>query len=788
MSALNRMLARDLWSLRGQALAVALVVACGVASFVAMRATYYSLLGAQQTYYREYRFADVFVGVKRAPERVAERIREIPGVGEVRTRVVMEVTLDVPGLDEPATGRLVSIPERPRPMLNDLFLRKGRYVEPGRSDEAIASEAFAQANALGLGDRIGAIINGRWKELVIVGIALSPEFIYEVGGGTIFPDNRRFGVLWMSREVLGPAFDMEGAFNDVALSLAADADAQDVILRLDALLERYGSLGAYAREDQVSHRFIADEIAQNRVTSTYIPAIFLGVAAFLLHIVLTRLIALQRTQIALLKAFGYRNVSVGLHYLKLALAVVALGGAAGVALGLYLGGALTRLYRDFYHFPHLPFEPAPAVFVLAGGIGVLAAAVGALTAVTRAVALPPAEAMRPEAPASFRHGVLDRPALRRLLPASARMILRNLIRRRWKALASLTGIALAVGILVVGGYSFDAMAYLMRVQFELVQRDDVTVVFHDPASQGAEHELARMSGVLRAEPFRSVPVRLRLEHRSHRGEITGLVPGGDLRQLIDTRLDAVALPPDGLVLTTKLAGVLGAAAGDRVTVEVLEAGRPVREVTVTAVVDELVGTNAYMSLPALAAFMREDRALSGAYLRVDPGATQKLYRELKRTPAVAGVAVREALLESFDETLDRSIRVSSFINIAFACVIAFGMVYNGARIALSERGNELASLRVLGFTRREVTVILLGEQAILTLAAVPVGFAFGYGVSWLLSTLLDTELYRIPLVLEPSTFALAFVVVMLAALASGLLVARRIRHLDLIAVLKTRET
>ncbi len=571
MSALNRMLARDLWSLRGQALAVALVVACGVASFVAMRATYYSLLGAQQSYYREYRFADVFVNVKRAPERLAERIREIPGVGEVRTRVVMEVTLDVPGLDEPATGRLVSIPEQARPMLNDIFLRRGRYVEPGRSDEVLASEAFAQANGLAPGDRIGAIVNGRWKELVIVGIALSPEFIYEVGGGTIFPDNRRFGVLWMSREVLGPAFDMEGAFNDVALSLAADADPKDVIQQLDALLERYGSLGAYAREDQVSHRFIADEIAQNRVTSTYVPAIFLGVAAFLLHIVLTRLIAMQRPQIALLKAFGYRNVAVGLHYLKLALAVVALGGAAGVALGLYLGDALTRLYRDYYHFPDLPFAPAPAVFVLAAGIGVLAAVAGALTALARAVALPPAEAMRPQAPASFRHGVLDGPALRRVLPASARMILRNLVRRRWKALASLTGIALAVGILVVGGYSFDAMAYLMRVQFELVQRDDVTVVFHDPASHAAALELARMPGVLRAEPFRSVPVRLRHEHRSHRGEITGLVPGGDLRQLVDARLDAVALPPDGLVLTAKLAGLLGAGAGDRVTVEVLEA-------------------------------------------------------------------------------------------------------------------------------------------------------------------------------------------------------------------------
>jgi len=788
VSALSRMLLRDLWGLRGQAIAAALVVACGVASFVAMRSVYHSLLDAQIRYYRDYRFAEVFANIKRAPESLAARIRDIPGVAQLRTRIVMEVILDVPGLDEPATGRLVSIPEQRRPMLNDLHLRAGRYPGPGRAGEVLASAAFAKANRLEPGARIGAIINGRWQLLTVTGIALSPEYVYEVGGGTIFPDNRRFGVLWMHREVLGPAFSMKGAFNDVALTLAADADPRDVIQRLDALLGRYGGLGAYGRDEHVSNRFLSDEIAQNRVTSSFVPGIFLGVAAFLLHIVLTRLTAMQRPQIALLKAFGYSNLTVGLHYLKIALAVVAVGLAAGVALGLYLGAGLAVLYADYYHFPELVLRADPGVIGLAVLIGVAAASLGALSAVLRAVRLPPAEAMRPEPPAAFRHGLLDRIVLRRWLPASLRMILRNVDRHRWKAALSVLGMSMAVAILVVGGYSFDAIAYLMRVQFELVQRDDVTVVFHEPRGRRVAHELARMPGVLRAEGFRAVPVRLHHAHREHRGEITGLAPGGDLRQLIDTALQPVALAPDGLVLTQKLAGKLGVAAGGSVSVEVLEGRRPVLSVPVAAVVDELVGTNAYMSLPALSRLMGEDRALSGAHLLVDPAQATPLYRTLKRTPAVAGVAVRESLLASFREILDRSIVISSLINIAFACVIAFGVIYNGTRIALSERGNELANLRVLGFTRHEVTVILLGEQAMLTLAAVPLGFATGYWICWLLSRTLDTELYRIPLVLAPDTFALAFVVVAVAPLVSGLLVARRIRNLDLIAVLKTRET
>ena len=787
MKTRNRMLYRDLWHLRGQVTAAALVVACGVAAFVSMRSTYETLLSAQMDYYASFRFADVFAQLKRAPQSLAARATAIPGVAQVRTRVVEHVTLDVPGLKEPAIGRLISIPDRPGPMINDLFLGRGRYVELGRDDEVIVSEAFATANGLNVGDSIGAVINGRWKRLRMVGAALSPEYIYEVGGGTIFPDNRRFGVLWMGEQALAAAFNMEGAFNDLALTVSAGASQGDVIDHVDLLLARYGGLGAYGREDQVSHRFISDEISQNRITSTYIPAIFLSVAAFLLHIVLSRLVAMQRTEIGLLKAFGYANWTVGLHYLKLA-AITVLGGVAlGMAAGLYLGAALTELYRDFYRFPSLTHHVSPGVLVLTGLFSLSAAALGALGAVRGAVKLPPAVAMRPESPASYHTGLLERTGLSRLLPSSGCMIARSILRRGWKSVLATLGIACAVGMLVLGGFFYDALRYLMWMQFEVVQRDDVTVVFNEPKSADVRHELARLPGVLRSEPFRAVPARLRLEHRSRRVELTGLSPDSELRRLIDTDLRPVELPPEGLVLTAKLAEVLGAVPGDRVTVEVLEHARPVRELQISGVAEELVGVAAYMDLAALNRLLREQGALSGASLAVDEQEAPSLYTRLKGMPAVSGVAIREAVLKSFKDILNRSVVVSTFINVLFACVIAFGVVYNSARIALSERGNELASLRVLGFTKREVAVILLGEQGILALLALPLGFALGAAISWLLVTRLSTDLYRIPLVLSARTFVFATLVVALAALFSGFLIVRRLNRLDLIAVLKTRE-
>jgi putative ABC transport system permease protein len=783
----NRMLLRDVWHLRAQLIATALVVMCGVASFVLMRCTYDSLRIAQSHYYQEYRFANVFAQLKRAPLSLSARIAEIEGVAGVRTRVVMGVTLDVPGLEEPASARIVSVPEKRAAMINDLFLKSGRYIEAGRTDEIIASEAFATANDLRLGDALGAVINGRWKQLTIVGIGLSPEYIYEAGGGTIFPDNRRFGVLWMSEPALASAFNMEGAFNDVALTLSAGAIEADVIAKLDEVLTRYGGLGAYGRDEQLSHRFISDEIAQIRVTSTYLPAIFLAVAAFLLHIVLSRLVALQRTEIGLLKAFGYSNATVGMHYLQLAAMTVLSGVIVGTAGGVYLGGQLTGVYQDYYRFPDLPFQFTPEVVVIGIAVSLLAAAAGALSAVRRAAILPPAVAMRPEPPPTYRASALERSGLQRWLPASARMIARHLLRQRWNSALSTFGIATAVGILLVGGYMLASMTHLMEMQFEVVQREDVMITFNEPASASARQEVGRLPGVLYAEAFRSVPVRFRNGHRSKRAEITGIARGARLRRLVDAQARTVDLPPDGLILSRKLAELLAVRAGESLRVEVLEGARPVRHIAVAGLVDELIGLGAYMDITALNRVMREGPSVSGAFLAIDAQESGDLYAKLKRLPAVAGVAFREALLTSFEEILDRSIVTATIINIVFATIIAFGIVYNGARIALSERGNELASLRVLGFTRREVSAILLGEQAALTLAAIPLGFAFGILLSWLLSLNLDTEFYRMPLIFTSRTFGLSLTVVLAAAAASGLLVSRRLNRLDLIAVLKTRE-
>jgi putative ABC transport system permease protein len=787
MTPLHRKLVRDLLHMRGQMVAVTLVLACGIATYVTMRSAFRSLEQAQLDYYSRFRFADVFAHVKRAPESLAPSISAIPGIAAVQTRVVMDVTLDVPGLEEPATGRLISVPEHRAPMLNDIFLREGRYIEAGRRGEALVSEAFASANHLAVGDTINAVLNGKWERLSVVGIALSPEYIYEIRPSEVFPDNRRFGVLWMSRDVLGPAFNMKDGFNDMAISVTRDANEREVIAQLDQRLDRYGGLGAYGRSDQISYRFLTDELGELRAYGLILPTLFLCIVSFLLNVLLSRLVSTQRTQIAVLKAFGYKNLEIALHYLELAMVAITAGATAGVGFGLWLASGMMNIYARYFHFPALQLQVDTPLILFAVAIAAGSACLGAVTAVRRAVGFAPAEAMRPEPPANFHPGFLERFGLRALLSPASRMIVRNLDRRRGRAFLSALAVALSVAIVVSGRYSIDAVERLVSVQFHTVQREDVTVVFQEPRPGRVRHELAELPGVLRVEPYREVPARLRYGHRSRRVAVLGLSSDGELRRTLNSDLQPVRLPPDGIVLTAKLAEILGAEPGNVVTIEVLEGARPAPRVLVTTVVDEPIGLGAYMHLSAIHRVMREGETTSGAYMTVDSLVAPKLYALLKRIPSISGVAVREAMLASFWKTFGESIWISTAFLIGFASVIAFGIVYNGARIALSERGNELACLRVLGYTRTEIGRILLGEQGLLTLTALPAGFALGFGLSMLLSRFFSRELFRLPLVVNAGTYAFAASVIVVAAFLSGAVVAQRLRHMDLTEVLKSRE-
>lgn len=787
IAALDRKLLRDFWTMKGQVLAIALVIAGGVATFVMAISTLDSLLLTQGKFYRDYRFADVFASLKRAPEAVRVRLASIDGVQQVETRVSVSASLEIENFNDPVTAQIVSLPDIGEPLLNRIYLRRGRAIEASRDDEVIVGEAFAEAHHFQPGDHLRATIRGKRRTLRIVGIALSPEFVYQLQPGALIPDFRTYGVLWMARKPLENAAEMEGGFNDVVIQVEAHANIDDVISRVDDVLARYGGLGAISRKDQPSNRYLSEEFRQLRQMATMFPVIFLGVASFLLNVVITRLIATQREQIAVLKAFGYSTVDVAIHYIKLVVAIVLLGVAIGIGLGIWMGKGMGNLYMQYYRFPFMLYLLKPSVAVTAALISVAAAVAGTMFSVLAATRIPPAEAMQPAVPPKFRPTLIERMGITRKLAQPTRMIIRNIGRRPAKALLTVIGIAFACGIVVIGGFYQDCIDYMVSIQFRYAQQDDISVTFVEPTPARSMYSLRQTPGIGVVEPFRTVPAQLRFEHRSYRGAIRGIPENNSLYRLLDMRLNPVEMPPDGVVLTDYLARMLGIRPGDMLTVEVLEGERPVRNVPVVGLVQEFIGVSGYMRIDALNRLMREGGAISGVYLTTDRESRSRILDELKEIPRVVGASVRENSLRNFYETMARQMLIFVFINTLMAMTIAFGVVYNSVRIALSERSRELASLRVLGFTLGEISYILLGELALLTLAAIPLGCLIGRALSEFMVKNLETELYRVPAIIFPKTYSFAATVVVIAAVLSGFAVARKLSRLDLVAVLKARE-
>ena len=789
MKALDRKLLRDLRLMWSQVLTIALVVASGVGGFITTLSAVDSLALARDRFYASGRFADVFASVKRAPNALAATLINTPGVADVQTTIEQIVRIELPGVADPVMGQLIGIDPQAPLRMNRVTLRSGRALDATRpSDQAIpalVSAAFADARGLVPGSRISALINGKRRTLEIAGIALSPEFIFAGLQGT--PDLRGFGVFWVPRDALAAAYDMDGAFNRIAVKLAPGASERDVIARLSAQLSRYGGREVHGREDQSSHATLDDEIKGQRVLGTVLPTIFLSVAAFLLNVVVSRLVATQREQIAAMKALGYPSRTIGLHYLKLVLVIVALGLGLGVALGSWLGTLFTGLYAQSFHFPNFEHRVAPWLLVVSIGITVMTAVLGTLNAILATVRLPPAEAMRPAAPGRYRRTMIERLGITQISPA-LRMILRNMERRPLRTALSIGGVAASVAIVVMGNFFSDAIDYIVDSQFNVGMRSDVIVWMIEAADDSARHEVARLPGVTAVESGRDVAVRFIHGHRSERGSIRGLTRHPQLTRIIDQRnREASRLDDDGLVMTDRLADKLGLRIGDRVQVEVLEGRQRTLQVRLGATVPEMMGLNAYLERRTLNRLLQEGDQSSWFALVVERGREAALLEASKQLPRVVGVFSKASLLRNMQEVSARNIRIMSTVLTLFATVIAIGVVYNNARIALAERTWELASLRVLGFTRTEVSGLLLGEMAIGIAIALPLGMLFGFGLVHLIAGLLKSDQFSFPVVIQPATYAWAALTVLVSGGASALVVRRRIDRLDMVAALKTRE-
>lgn len=787
MQAIDLKLLRDFKRLWLQALAIALVLACGVAILLTSVGMYRALSETRVAYYERNRFADIFAHATRAPLSLLPDIARIDGVMSVEARITGYAILDIPGRTRSAVGRILSLPSTSDPVLNVPLLVTGRLPDPLSTREILVNVPFAAANGFVPGDSFSANLRGQKRELTIVGTVLSPEFIYTIGPGALMPDNAAFGIIWMPERAAAAAFDMTGAFNDVSLALVAGAQAAPVIDALDILLEPYGGLGAYDRKIQQSDAFLDAEINQLRGMALILPPIFFGISAFLVSMVMSRIVSLERSEIGLLKAIGYSNTEICLHYLMLAGLIAVVGIVVGWGAGTVLARTMAAQYAQFFDFPFVIFRVSYWVYTAAGLAGLATTSLGAAQAALKAAMLAPALAMQPPAPPRFKRSFIDDSMARLRLSQSTVMILRSLLRWPLRSFLTSLGLALAVASVVAATFINDSLDEIVDMAFYRTNRQDAVLIFDRDTPQTALQDVENLPGVLQAESQQILAAVLHHGHLSKRIAIEARQRGTDLSRILDTTGQPVEVPAGGIVLSERLAAYLEVQAGDRIEVAFLSGARETFDVSVSGLVALHFGLGAYMDFDYLNALFRQAPQISAVNITLDDTKTDALHAAIKNAPRVSGIVEMNANRRMFQDTIEQNIVVMNAIHIVVAILITVGVTYNAARIQLSERARELASLRILGFGRGEISYILMGEIMLISLLAQPFGWAIGAYIAHLMSTNFTSDLYAVPLVLKPATFTRASLVVLAAALGSALIVRRRLDRLDLVAVMKTRE-
>lgn len=787
LDALDLKLLRDFRRLWAQALAIALVLACGVAILLTTFGMYGALEETRRAYYERNRFADVFAEAIRAPRVLMPAIQTIDGVRAAEARVSEYAVLDIPGQDETVTARVLSLPFDGAPRLNLPEIRSGRLPVPDATDEVAVNAPFAEATGLQPGDRFFANLSGQKRELTVTGTLLSPEFIYTIGPGALMPDNTTFGILWMPERAVAAAYDFEGAFNSLTLRLDRHANEDEVIDRLDDLLEPYGGLGAYGRDSQISHSFLDSELEQLRVTAVILPPIFFGISAFLVSMVIGRIVALERSEIGLLKAIGYTDLEICVHYLMLAGLIAVSGTLIGWGAGTWMARAMARLYAQFFDFPYLIFNLSAQVYVISAVLAVLSATLGAARSALFAARLPPAVAMAPPAPQSFNRTFLDRVLAVLRLSQPGMMIWRSLTRWPVRSGMTILGLSFSVAVLVASSFFAGALDELVDTTFFQSNRQDAMILFSPDVPETALSHVLDLPGVLYAEGQQNRAATLSHGHLSKDVAIEARHPGLDLARILDTDGNIVDAPPNGLLLSDRLARQLDVQPGDEIDVRFRGWRNETHTVRLAGTVTQYIGLGAYMDLDALNRLLRQAPQISTANLLVDPAALPELHRVLKDTPGLSGLVMISKMHQSFEDTIEQNVMVMNVIYVTVAMLVAVGVAYNGARIQLSERARELASLRILGFSQGEVSFVLLGETMVLASLAQPLGWLLGAGIAATLAQGSESDLYSIPLVLKPAGFIRASLFVLAASLISSLIVCRRLARLDLVQVMKTRE-
>lgn len=792
MSILNRKLLRDLSAARGLLIAIISIMMLGTGLLVGMQSTFYNMQAAKDRYYRECRMADFWIDLKKAPLAELDVLHDIPGIRNWQDRIQFPVTVDVQLRVRPLNGMVISMPDLRQPVTNDIVLIRGDYFSDRGEPEVIINDKFAEANRLYPGQKLHLLLNNRREEFLIVGTAISAEFTYLIGPGSLTPDPENFGVFYLPRRQMEELFDFEGAANQVVghFTPGMEGDRQAVLDLVERRLESSGFISATLLKDFTSNYFVSNEINQLSNMATVLPAMFLVVAALILNVLMTRLARQQRTTIGTLKAIGYSDATIFWHFLKFGAVVGLVAGIFASGLGMLLTWGMLTQYQQFFQFPDLRNDLFVQTHLIGWSVSIVCAMLGSVYGARQMLLLQPAEAMRPEPPAKGGRVLLERITLvwDQLSPGW-RVAIRSMIRHRSRTAIALFAGTVGAGILVSGLMMMEATEYFIRDEFERRNRSDIELTFKDALDRQAWYDLSHLPGVDLVEPQFNLACDFVNGPYKRQGAINGILGDAQLTVPTDKQNRRISIPSVGLVMERRLADHLHISVGDMLEVRPKSGRREPLHVPLAAISDSQFGLSVYSDMQYLCRIRGESFAMSGAQLKINQTehAQRELYLSLKQMPAMEAISSRLELIKNMRETIIQNQNISIAIIVVFAGTIFFGNVLNASLVNLSERQREVATMGAMGYTRWEIGMLFLRESLVINSVGAVLGLPVGYFLIHLMVQMIDQDLVRFPVVTAPWIWISVVVTALSFTLLAHAVVQWQIHRMNWLDSLKVRE-
>lgn len=778
---LNQKLLRDLKKIKFQVLSISLIIGSGIMYLMGSLISYKSLLLARDLFYKDYKLANGYHYSQFAPQSIIPIIRKLPGVLEVEERVSERVTIECKEKSRTAKGKILSITQN----LNQLYIERGTL--PLKSSEVAINSSFAKSNQLHPGDTLTILLGGRKVQLQITAIVQSPEFVYIFPEGGFLPDNKNYGILWAQKRTLETLLNRTGAFNEILFhfQFKNQVEKERTYFAIQQLMDKYASFGVISLDKLPSYSLLNNEFNQLKTTALFLPFIFIFVSSFILQMVLNRIVSKEREQIATLKANGMTSWEIGFHYFLIALIVCSIGTTLGILLGIYLGDVFVDLYSEYFYFPNLqPILPIESIFV-AIIFGFSSGVIGFWTAFRKVNQLQPASAMRPPTPETYKNIQIESWLSNSHL--EWKMVLRNLLKSPIRTILSIVGLSFAIMILILGNFLKDNVDYMVHLQYNIIQREDIMLNFSTLQFISLENHFLNKIGILYTEPIRFVPIRLKKRGIHKETVLYGLEENPILRRIVNDKYNSIPIPKNGILMNKNIANELQIKPGDKVWVEVLEGNQSKFYVFVAGVIEEVLGQGIYISRKLLNKKLKESNVFNQLYIQLDPNKEKFFIQKWKNYPAVATITSKRELVQSFQEVLQRSLLATSIFIMLFTSIIGIGIIYNLAMIILAERIYEMGTLRILGFHTWEIFKILIGEIVLLIMVAIPIGIYLGNILAFWVINLNEGDDFKIPVKIFPKSYFTALGFACLTSSVSFWIIYKKIKEMNLLSVLKIRE-